>query len=180
MEKITPAGEHESRYEWLSPQTYAPIALPLKPKREEQSTELNGSTLGLYWGDPHVHSSISIDPEGEPDELLHYARDLAQLDFVALTDNDALYTSWLNRWDRARASELAAAWTEDGRFVALEGARRWGIHHATTGPCWSAKGAGCFSAGPIPCAKKNKAAWQAPITATWTVCRQRPNVWAHS
>ena len=75
----------------------------------------------LYWGDSHVHSSISFDPEGEPDELLHYARDVAGLDYVALTDNDSLYTAWLRRFDRSHTSHLAETWTDPGHFVALDG-----------------------------------------------------------
>jgi hypothetical protein len=77
--------------------------------------------LKLYWGDPHVHSALSLDAEGEPDELLHYARDLAGLDFVALTENDEMYTCWLTRAERHRGCELAEAWTEDDRFVVLNG-----------------------------------------------------------
>ncbi len=121
IEKVIRQEQKRSRYNWLFPKTYKPVELPFKREKDEHKIQVGEATLRLYWGDTHVHSSLSVDPEGEPDELLHYARDLAQLDFVALTDNDYLYTSWLRRWDRIRASELAEVWTEDGKFVALEG-----------------------------------------------------------
>ena len=42
----------------------------------------------LYWADLHVHSTHSADAEGYVDELIAYARDVAQLDCVAFSDND--------------------------------------------------------------------------------------------
>lgn len=45
-------------------------------------------TDGIYWGDLHCHSIYSPDAEGYPDELFFYARDVAKIDFCAITDND--------------------------------------------------------------------------------------------
>jgi len=42
----------------------------------------------LFYGDIHVHSRYSGDLLGEQDELYHYAKDIAGLDFIAITEND--------------------------------------------------------------------------------------------
>ncbi len=42
----------------------------------------------LFWADLHVHTTHSADAEGYVDELIAYARDIAQLDCVAFSDND--------------------------------------------------------------------------------------------
>lgn len=44
--------------------------------------------MNLYWGDLHCHSVHSPDAEGEIDELYNFSKDIARLDFVAITDND--------------------------------------------------------------------------------------------
>ena len=41
----------------------------------------------LYWGDIHAHTKYS-DGMGTPDEAITYARDIAKLDFTAVTDHD--------------------------------------------------------------------------------------------
>lgn len=46
------------------------------------------SELTLFWADLHVHSTNSADAEGYVDELIAYARDLAHLDCMAISDND--------------------------------------------------------------------------------------------
>ncbi len=51
-------------------------------------TASGGSGYRLFWADTHCHSVWSPDAEGEPDELIHYARDTAGLDAVAVVDND--------------------------------------------------------------------------------------------
>ena len=60
-----------------------------EPEPEPQTADFPSTgELKLFFGDLHVHSRISADLDGEPDELYHFARDVAQLDFMALTDND--------------------------------------------------------------------------------------------
>ena len=60
-----------------------------EPDPEPQTADFPSTgELKLFFGDLHVHSRISADLDGEPDELYHFVRDVAQLDFMALTDND--------------------------------------------------------------------------------------------
>ena len=42
----------------------------------------------LFFGDPHLHTRFSQDPDGEQTELYPFARYIAELDFVAFTEND--------------------------------------------------------------------------------------------
>jgi len=57
---------------------------PLRPERPV----MPGQSLQLFFGDPHLHSRLSGDVDGEQDELYHFARDAAQLDFCAFCEND--------------------------------------------------------------------------------------------
>ena len=106
--------------------------LPLRDFGTRRSIEIEGETHNLYWGDLHVHSALTQDAEGEPDELLHYARDKAKIDVMVMQENDA--SSWLdaNPQGSYRGGMLPEAayrvgvylsrkYTEPGRFIALPG-----------------------------------------------------------
>lgn len=41
----------------------------------------------IYWGEIHVHSSVSVDGVHSPEFCFHYAREIARLDFFALSDH---------------------------------------------------------------------------------------------
>ncbi len=99
---------------------------------ERPSIDIDGVRHYLWWGDLHVHTTLTADAEGEVDELMHYARDKAKLDVVVMQENDA--ASWLNSNDQGAyrgqvltESEYALSvyfsrrYTEPGRFVALPG-----------------------------------------------------------
>ncbi len=82
----------------------------------------NYKKKNLFWGDIHVHTgnSTSDDAQGELDEIYHYARDKALLDFIAVTDNDSYLldmkeSEWL--FDRFYADFF----NEEGKFVVLQG-----------------------------------------------------------
>ena len=81
----------------------------------------------LLWGDLHCHSVFSPDAEGEPDELYHFARDLAGLDFVCVMDNDFYPQKALLDSEVTYTADLARALTRDGRFVAFSGFE-WTYH----------------------------------------------------
>lgn len=70
----------------------------------------------VYFADLHSHTSYS-DGQGLPPEAYRYARDSARIDVLALTD----HTSYLNRATYLQEREIAAEFTEPGRFVALAG-----------------------------------------------------------
>lgn len=92
---------------------------------------------GPYWGDPHVHTRIS-DGAGSPAFALQYARDVALLDFTAITDHDLEYHhAWFahpsqrtsdEQW--AEIGEVIRRHREPGRFAVLRGyewtGRPWG------------------------------------------------------
>jgi len=76
----------------------------------------------LYWGDLHGHSNYS-DGTGLPEDYYRYARDVAGLDVIVLTDHDHFGVPFLDaapeRWEEIRAQ--VKAFDEPGRFVALLG-----------------------------------------------------------
>lgn len=76
----------------------------------------------LYWADLHGHSSYS-DGTGTPREYLTYARDVAGLDVIALTDHDHYGVLFLDdheeRWQEIQ--DLTAEFHQEGVFVALLG-----------------------------------------------------------
>lgn len=72
----------------------------------------------LYWGDLQGHCNV-CDGSGSPEEFYRYARDVARLDVVALTDHDHWGYAPLDEnpdtW--RRLCELSATWHAPGRFV---------------------------------------------------------------
>ena len=76
----------------------------------------------IRWADLHGHSNLS-DGTGTPDEFLTYARDVAGLDAVALTDHDHWGMLFLDQrddlWREIR--ELTRRYHEPGRFVTFLG-----------------------------------------------------------
>ncbi|HHW31384.1 MAG TPA: hypothetical protein GXX20_06890 [Clostridiaceae bacterium] len=77
--------------------------------------------LNLYWADTHVHSNFSPDAEGEPDELIHFGRDIAGLDVMAMVDNDYYPHAGLMSAEWLIQRELARVYTVPGKFVVFPG-----------------------------------------------------------
>ncbi|MBL7042406.1 MAG: DUF3604 domain-containing protein, partial [Pirellulaceae bacterium] len=100
---------------------------PVKLPRHTSSTPRHEIREGnkvfqLYWADLHCHSNVDASGAvGEPDELLHYARDRAGLDVVAVTENDAIYNIYLTEADYSLGQYLANHFTSEGEFVVLPG-----------------------------------------------------------
>lgn len=63
------------------------------PPREPIRRVVHGQEMGVYFGELHGHSYLSIDARlygaGPPRRYYEYARDIAGLDFAALTDHDS-------------------------------------------------------------------------------------------
>ncbi len=76
----------------------------------------------IYWCDLHGHSGLS-DGTGTPTDYLSYARDVAGLDAVALTDHDHWGITFLDSDDRMwqRISDATSAFHAPGRFVTFLG-----------------------------------------------------------
>jgi hypothetical protein len=76
----------------------------------------------LVWGDLHGHSQMS-DGTGTPDDYFSYARDIARLDVIALTDHDHWSVRPLDEYPKLAESILQSAlkFHEPGRFVTIPG-----------------------------------------------------------
>ncbi len=76
----------------------------------------------VLWGDLHGHTQLS-DGTGTPDDYFAYARDVAALDVIALTDHDHWGLQFLddNPGLFRTIEEAALRFDDPGRFVALVG-----------------------------------------------------------
>lgn len=97
------------------------VKLPFPEGERFRTTEEDGKRYQLFWGDLHCHSGLTGDAEGEPDEVVLYARDRARLDVMVLQDNDEVHGRILTEGEY-RLGQSTSRWiTEPGRFVALPG-----------------------------------------------------------
>jgi hypothetical protein len=80
------------------------------------------SARRLVWGDLHGHSRLS-DGTGTPDDYFSYARDVARLDVIALTDHDHWGARPLDEHPELAQKSLQAAlrFDDPGRFVTIPG-----------------------------------------------------------
>lgn len=85
-----------------------------------QQVQVDGKSYQLFWVDMHCHSGLTADAEGEPDELMHYAKDRAALDMVVFTNNDFLYDVPLTGYEYAFSNFFARTATHRD-FLALPG-----------------------------------------------------------
>jgi len=105
--------------QWLG---WKPVILPhANSKGARQHVQIDGETLNVYWADLHCHSGLTVDAEGEIDELLHYARDRAMLDVVVMQENDFLDDCPLTESEYAIGTFHSNAWSRNGKFIALPG-----------------------------------------------------------
>ena len=100
---------------------WEPVDLPIRDEvPPRQTVTIAGKRYKLFWADMHCHSGLTCDAEGEPDELMHYARDRAKLDVVVFTNNDFLYDAPLTGYEYALSNDFAHIYSEPG-FLALPG-----------------------------------------------------------
>lgn len=110
---------------------YFRIKASLEVKTGKQPRQLSGETEPLLvrdgvprilWADLHGHSGLS-DGTGTPEDYFRYARDIAALDVIALTDHDHWGMRALDAhpemWDRIQRATREAH--EPGRFVTILG-----------------------------------------------------------
>jgi len=76
----------------------------------------------IYWGDMHGHTANS-DGKGSLDDYFTYARDVAKLDFVVVSDHDfgnaAPWHMPKETWTLTQ--DKADQYTADGKFVGIAG-----------------------------------------------------------
>lgn len=73
----------------------------------------------FYFGNLHAHTGYS-DGLKLPEDAFRQARDMAGMDFMAVTDHDYMMLEVPEHWEELKKTALR--WSEDGRFVALSGA----------------------------------------------------------
>lgn len=99
-----------------------PFGLPI------HATGAEPPRLQLHWGDLHGHSTLS-DGKRPPEEYYRWARDVARLDMVALTDHN-----WaLDDAKIERLRGLCREWSRPGEFVPFL-AFEWAEGKARTSP----------------------------------------------
>ncbi|MDG1894373.1 MAG: DUF3604 domain-containing protein [Fuerstiella sp.] len=114
---LTDASEFQQE-KWLG---WEPVDLPIREElTPRQNITIAGKSYQLFWADMHCHSGLTCDAEGEPDELMHYARDRAKLDVVVFTNNDFLYDAPLTGYEYALSNDFARFYARPD-FLALPG-----------------------------------------------------------
>lgn len=77
--------------------------------------------LKLFWADTHVHSVFSPDAEGEPDEIISFAKHISKIDIMAMVDNDFYPYFSLSGLKWSIHQELARIFTVKDEFVVFPG-----------------------------------------------------------
>lgn len=105
-------------------QGWQPLRMGGKPAGERATIDVQGTTYRLFFGDLHNHSVFSPDAEGWPDEFYHFARDIAGLDFLGLSENDyypdKVYHSSESAYERCLVRRLE----QPGQFIPFTGYER--------------------------------------------------------
>jgi len=99
--------------------------LVLAPPREPIQRVVHGQEMGVYFGELHGHSHLSVDARlygaTSPRKYYEYARDIAGLDFAVLTDHDSPNGVGDNPRQWRHVCRLADEYYEPGSFVTYKG-----------------------------------------------------------
>ncbi len=89
--------------------------------KSNRVVEVDGKAHKMFWADTHCHCNVSADVEGEPDEIIHYGRDIAGLDAMCLIDNDFYPHKTLSPAEWQMHQENSRRFTKNGKFVLFPG-----------------------------------------------------------
>lgn len=92
-----------------------------------------GDEYNVYYGNLHAHTSLS-DGSGKPSNAYSYARDVAGLDFLGISDHD-YYPDELKEKEWGSITKAADEYNDDGNFVAFPG-----FEWTSDGTSWQKKG----------------------------------------
>ena len=92
-----------------------------KPFKNSKKIKVSDKEYCIYWADTHCHSVFSPDAEGEVDELMHFAKDLAYLDAVCIADNDYYPHKALTEAEWRIHQAYSEHFTKRGEFVVFPG-----------------------------------------------------------
>lgn len=98
----------------------APKTMEKKLTADISRSAVPGEEYQTYFGFLHAHTAYS-DGEGTPDEAYAYARDVAVLDFFAVTDHGEMLDWWPWEHEWRSIKEAADSADSPGSFVALWG-----------------------------------------------------------
>jgi hypothetical protein len=88
-----------------------------------------GAGRRLYWGETHGHSGFA-EGQGSAEHYYRFGRDDAKLDFLTMSEHDAL----MDEWEWRRLQQLTREFSDEGRFITYLGyewsaLRDQGGHH---------------------------------------------------
>lgn len=92
-----------------------------KPAKSKKKIRTHNKNYAVYWADTHCHSILSPDAEGEVDELIHFAKDIAGLDAVCIADNDSYHPKALTEAEWRIHQAYSDHFTKKGEFVVFPG-----------------------------------------------------------
>lgn len=96
--------------------------ITIKPEsKPKDKIKLKDGSYKLVWADTHCHSNFSADAEGEPDELINFAKDNSGLDVITVIDNDYYPHKALTQAEWLIHGEMSEHFTKDEEFVWLPG-----------------------------------------------------------
>ena len=94
----------------------------IKPQPKVRGKIKDGTKeYSLFWADTHCHSNFSPDAEGEVDELIHFARDIAGINAVCIIDNDYYPHKALTEAEWKIHQQFSTHFTKEGEFVVFPG-----------------------------------------------------------